>query len=185
MPGDVGEVLISEDALKRRITVLAREISHVYADTPRGITMVAVLAGSLIFLADLIRRLPMKMRIGLMTVSSYAGATTESRGAVLGSVSLPDLRGRDVLIVDDILDTGRTLALVQTEVRRAKPRTVRTVVLLRKPGKAPPEVTVDFTGFDIDDVFVVGFGLDYDGLYRNLPHVAVLSSNAQDLDGVT
>lgn len=112
------------------------------------------------------------LRIGLVTVSSYPGSSTRSAGAKLLTSSYPELQNRDVLLVDDILDTGGTLRLVQRDIRAAAPRSMRTAVLLRKMGKAPPDVTVDFVGFDIEDVFVVGYGLDYDGLYRNLPHIA-------------
>ena len=181
---DIGKVLISERALKNRVAALAEEIAEAYPASEGGIMLVTVLAGSIIFLADLIRQLPMKLRIGLVTVTSYPGPTTVSRGPSLESASLPQVRDRDVLIVDDILDTGRTLRLVQAEVRRAKPRSLETVVLLRKPAKAPADVTVDFVGFDVEDVFVIGYGLDYDGLYRNLPYIAVLRRDA-DSSGIT
>jgi hypoxanthine phosphoribosyltransferase len=172
-------MLISEPSLRDRVAVLADEISAVYLGADGGIAIVTVLAGSIVFLADLIRRLPMRMRLGLAAVSAYAGPTTRSSGAELRSLSLPDVRGLDVLIVDDILDTGGTLRLVQASISRLGPRSVRTAVLLRKRGKAPAEVAVDFVGFDIDDVFVVGYGLDYDGWHRNLPYVGVL-----DLDDI-
>ena len=174
MKGDISSVLIAEPELKERVSALAGQIAAVYQDRREGIVIVSILAGSIIFLADLIRQLPMKMRIGMVTVSSYPGRATKSRGSVLQSAEWPRLRDRDVLIVDDILDTGGTLRVVQAEVRSAAPRSVRTVVLLRKPARAPDDVTVDFVGFDILDDFVVGYGLDYDGLYRNLPYIAVL-----------
>ena len=180
MEDDIARVLISKEALETRVAGLADEIAAAYAECEGGITIVTILAGSLIFLADLMRRLPMKMKIGLVSVSSYAGATTTSRGAVLASTTLPEIAGRHVLIVDDILDTGGTLRLVQDELRKAGPRSVRTTVLLRKPNKAPADVKADFVGFDIEDAFVVGYGLDYDGLYRNLPYVAVLTPDAYD-----
>ncbi len=180
MEDDIARVLISEEALETRVAGLADEIAAAYADRDGGITIVTVLAGSLIFLADLIRRLPMRMKIGLVSVSSYAGATTTSRGAVLSSTSLPEIADRNVLIVDDILDTGGTLRLVQSELLKASPRSVKTTVLLRKPNKAPADVTADFIGFDIEDAFVVGYGLDFDGFYRNLPYVAILTPEAYD-----
>jgi hypoxanthine phosphoribosyltransferase len=174
MENDIARVLITEEALKKRVAVLATEITRSYADPQAGITIVTVLAGAIIFLGDLIRRLPIKIRIELVSVSSYRGRTTSPGDPILTPTSLPDLHGRDVLIVDDILDTGGTLRLVEDEVRRAGPRSIRTAVMLRKAGKAPPDVTVDFVGFDIEDAFVVGYGLDYGGLYRNLPFIAVL-----------
>lgn len=174
MHRDIDRVIISESAIRARVAGLADELADRFADTRDGIVLVTILAGSVIFLADLIRRLPMKMRIGLITVSSYPGATTRSHGAILASASLPDLRGRDVLIVDDILDTGGTLRLVQQQVRRAEARRMTTAVLLRKRASAPEDLPVEFVGFDIEDEFVVGYGLDFNGLYRNLPYIAVL-----------
>ena len=109
--------------------------------------------------------------------SSYAGKTTESRGARLEYAILPDLCNCDVLIVDDILDTGGTLRIVQDLVRSGRPRSVRTAVLLRKREVAPANLPVDFVGFDIEDEFVIGYGLDYDGLFRNLPYIGVLKSD--------
>ncbi|HRX83730.1 MAG TPA: phosphoribosyltransferase family protein, partial [Phycisphaerae bacterium] len=126
------------------------------------------------FLADLIRHLPMKMKLGMMTVSSYAGAVTASQDASLTRDLNIDITDQHVLVIDDILDTGKTLRLVGQRLRERKPRTLRTAVLLRKPSKAPPDVMADFVGFEIADEFVVGYGLDYDGHYRNYPHIAVL-----------
>lgn len=174
MERDVARILITRDRVDARIRELGAEIAAGYADPRAGITIVSVLSGAIIFLADLIRHMPMKMKIGLITVSSYAGATTESRGASLTKDLDVDIRGRHVLIVDDILDTGGTLRLVQKRLRAREPRSLRTAVLLRKRGKAPPDVTVDYVGFDIDDLFVVGYGLDYNDHYRNFPHIAVL-----------
>jgi hypoxanthine phosphoribosyltransferase len=174
MERDIARILITRDRIDARIRDLGAEIAAAYPDPQSGITIVSVLSGAIIFLADLIRHMPMKMKIGLITVSSYAGATTESRGASLTKGLNVDIRGRDVLIVDDILDTGGTLRLVQKLLRVREPRSVRTAVLLRKRGKAPPDVRVDYVGFDIDDLFVVGYGLDYNDHYRNFPHIAVL-----------
>lgn len=118
----------------------------------------------------------MRIRIALVSATSYAGKTTESRGARLESAILPDLCNCDVLIVDNILDTGGTLRIVQDLVRSGRPRSVRTAVMLRTHELAPPGIPVDFVGFDIEDEFVIGYGLDYDGLYRNLPYIGVLKS---------
>ncbi len=184
MQNDIARVLISEEAIRKRVAVLADEIAQAYPDSREGITLVTVLAGSIIFLADLIRRLPMRMKVGLVSVSSYAGKTARSSGATLTSNDLPDVQGRDVLIVDDILDTGETLRLVQSEVHRAGARSVRSIVLLRKTAKAPSDVFVDFVGFDIRDAFVVGYGLDYGDLYRNLPYIAVLKPEVYGADSI-
>jgi len=135
---------------------------------------VPILSGSIIFLADLIRHLPMKMKLSLITVSSYAGATTASDQPGLVMDLTTDVSGRHVLLIDDILDTGKTLRFVRDRLLSHSPASIRTAVLLRKPDKAPTDVSADFVGFEIADEFVVGYGLDYDGHYRNFPHIAVL-----------
>ena len=174
MEDDIARIMISEQRLAERVRGMASEIAASYPDLEEGLTLVTVLCGSIIFLADLIRHLPMKMKIGLVTVSSYSGATTESRGPkLLGELEL-DATGRHVLLIDDILDTGRTLRLVQGRLAARQPKSLKTAVLLRKPAKAPEDVVADFVGFDIEDEFVVGYGLDYNDFYRNLPHLAVL-----------
>lgn len=176
MHEDVARVLISEDALRDRVAALAGEIEQAYEQSVTGITVVAILTGAVVFLSDLMRHLPYRMEVGYITVSSYTGPAVTSGGAKLGVISLPELRNRDVLIVDDILDSGGTLRVVQSVLRDRGPASLRTAVLLRKPGKAPAEVAVDFVGFDVEDVFVVGYGLDFDGYYRNLPYIAELKS---------
>lgn len=180
MRNDVARVVISEREIATRVALMADEITAAYADSGEGITIVTILTGSLVFLADLIRCLPMRIRIALVAVTSYAGKTTESRGARLEYAILPDLYNCDVLIVDDILDTGGTLRIVQDLVRSGRPRSVRTAVLLRKHDVAPQDIPVDFVGFDIEDEFVIGYGLDYDGLYRNLPYIGVLKSELHE-----
>src|SRR5439155_14862085 len=118
--------------------------------------------------------LPLRMRIGLITVSSYRGAATQSRGATILQELNLDVAGQHVLLIDDILDTGGTLRMARLRLQAAGARSVRTCVVLRKPSKAPPDVHADFVGFDVDDVFVVGYGLDYNNLYRNFPDIGVL-----------
>ncbi len=174
MEDDVCRVLISREQIARRVRELAAEIAGHYTDSHRGLTIVAILSGSVIFLADLIRHLPMKMKIGLITVSSYPGQATKSRGAQILESLRGEVRGQDVMVVDDILDTGTTLRLVLDELRARQPASLRTCVFLRKPAKAPPDLQVDFIGFDIEDVFVIGYGLDYNDHYRNYPHIGVL-----------
>lgn len=154
---------------------MAAEIVAAYEnDHIDGLTLVTILSGSLIFLADLIRELPLRMKIGLITVSSYRGATTESRGSTILHELNTDVAGRHVLLIDDILDTGGTLRMVRQRLENSGARSVRSCVLLRKPSKAPQDVKADFVGFDIEDVFVVGYGLDYNDLYRNFPDIGVL-----------
>lgn len=174
MEADIDRVLISRERLAERVREMAGQIARSYPDLDAGLSLVPILSGSVIFLADLIRHLPMKMKIGLITVSSYSGATTTSKGAKLLQDLNVDVTGRDVLVLDDILDTGNTLRLVTAKLAERKPRSIKTAVLLRKTAKAPDDVVADFVGFDIEDVFVVGYGLDYNDHYRNLPHIAVL-----------
>ena len=177
MERDIDRILISQQQLAERVRSMAATIAGCYPDQEEGLILVTVLSGSIIFLADLIRHLPMKMKIGLITVSSYSGATTESRGPVIrGDLDL-EVTGRHVLVIDDILDTGRTLRIVQARLAGREPRSIRTAVLLRKPSKAPDDVVADFVGFDINDEFVVGYGLDYGDHYRNLPYIAVLKAH--------
>jgi hypoxanthine phosphoribosyltransferase len=174
MERDIERILITKADLEARVHQMAEEIVASYPASQEKITIVTILSGAVIFLADLIRHMPIKMEIGLITVSSYSGATTQSRGAKLMKDLRVDVRDRDVLIVDDIFDTGGTLRLVQGRLAERHPRSLKTAVLLRKPTKNPPDVTVDFVGFDVDDKFVVGYGLDYNDHYRNFPHIAVL-----------
>jgi hypoxanthine phosphoribosyltransferase len=140
--------------------------------------VVSVMTGALFFTADLVRAMPRRLRCGIVTVSSYGGTRTTSRGASLAS-ALPDgAKGRHVLIVDDILDTGGTLRLLREAMERQGPASVRTCVLLRKMRPEALATPCEFVGFDIPDVFVVGCGLDYDDLYRNMPFVGVLDQHA-------
>ena len=175
MEADIDRVLIPRARIAERVSELASEIARTYeTDAADGLTLVTILSGAIIFLADLMRRLPLRMKIGLITVSSYAGATTQSRGAKELQGLNVDVAGRHVLVVDDILDTGGTLRLVRDRLAEHGPRSIRTCVLLRKPSKAPPDLPADFVGFDIEDVFVVGYGLDYNDHYRNFPDIGVL-----------
>ena len=176
MHDDVARVIISDEALRTRVRELAREIEAAYDARDVGITAVAILSGSIVFLSELIRHLPFRLEIGYIAVSSYVGAATTPGETSLGAISLPEVRDRHVLIVDDILDTGGTLRLVQQLLGARQPASLRTAVLLRKPDNAPPDVPLDFVGFDVDDVFVVGYGLDFDGQYRNLPYIAELKA---------
>jgi hypoxanthine phosphoribosyltransferase len=168
------EPLIDEAAIRDRLEAMGRQIEHDYRDKP--LTIVAVLTGSLIALADLIRRIRIPLRIALVQASSYRGATTTATTLVINDAFAPDVAGSDVLLLDDILDTGQTLsALVQHIVDRGA-RSVRTAVLLRKIGRQIVPIEPDYCGFVIPDVFVVGYGLDYNDDYRHLPFVGVLRS---------
>ena len=174
MERDIERILISRKRISERVSALADSIGETYGADSEGLVIVPILAGSVIFLADLIRCLPFKMKIGLMTVSSYRGKTTSAGESRLIQDLNLDIENRHVLVVDDILDTGNTLRLVVGELRQRRPASVRVCVLLRKRSKAPRGFAVDFVGFDIEDVFVVGYGLDYNDHYRNWPDIGVL-----------
>jgi hypoxanthine phosphoribosyltransferase len=167
-----GRVLVAEGELAARVTELGRAIARDYARTTP--VLVGVLQGAVTFVSDLMRRLPIDVTVDFVRAASY-GAGTTSAGAVRLLVDLTvDIAGRDVLIVDDIVDTGLTLAALKRTFEARGPRSLRTCVLLDKGGRRQADVPIDYIGFTIPDVFVVGYGLDYDGLYRNLPHVAAL-----------
>ena len=168
---DVVRVLISEDRLARRVSSLAREIEKDFAG--RETVVVSLLNGTVLFLADLIRHLPIPLRLDFIGVSSY-GLGTAAGDLVFTKELRLDVRGRDVLLVDDILDTGNTLSRVLPKLRALKPRRIKTCVLLDKPARRRQKVRADYVGFTIPDVFVVGYGLDFAERYRNLPFVGVL-----------
>ena len=168
---EVERVLITESQIARRVRGLAREIARDYAG--REMVVVSLLNGTVMFLADLIRSLSLPLRLDFMGVSSY-GAGTESGDLVFTKELRLDVRGRDVLLVDDILDTGRTLSRVIPKLRALKPQRLRVCVLLDKPSRRVEDIAADYVGFRIPDVFVVGYGLDFAERYRNLPFVGVL-----------
>lgn len=152
---------------------LAREGADVGSHADRVVLM-PILTGSIVFTADLIREMPIKLSMRVVAVSSYPGASTSSKGALLRGAMPTDLGGRHVVVIDDILDSGQTLGLIRDLVLEQRPASLRVVVLLDKQVKRKTEVKADLVGFEIPDEFVVGYGLDYDGYYRNLPEVAVL-----------
>ncbi|MCX6883474.1 MAG: hypoxanthine phosphoribosyltransferase [Verrucomicrobiota bacterium] len=164
-------MLITQDQLARRIRTLSREIEKDF--TGRETVVISLLNGTVMFLADLIRHLSLPLRLDFMGVSSY-GAGTESGELVYTKELRLDVRGRDVLLVDDILDTGRTLSRVIPKLRKLKPRRIKTCVLLNKQARRVEKIQADYVGFEIPDFFVVGYGLDYAERYRNLPFVGVL-----------
>ena len=168
---EVERVLITEQQLARRIRILAREIQKDF--NGREMVVVSLLNGTVLFLADLIRNLSLPLRLDFIGVSSY-GAGTESGDLVFTKELRLDVRGRDVLLVDDILDTGKTLTRVLAKLRLLKPRRIKTCVLLNKAARRVEKVKADYVGFEIPDYFVVGYGLDYAERYRNLPFVGVL-----------
>ncbi len=180
MQADLDKILLDRDRIAHRVTALASEISRDLDELPQDgeIVVVSILTGSIIFVADLIRQLPQKFRLELLTVNSYPGRSTRSQGATLIGTAIDDVEGKHVLVVDDILDSGGTLRLIRAELARRNPRSVRTCVLLRKQRSSAFESPCEYVGFDIPDVFVVGYGLDYNNYYRNLPDIGTLRPEA-------
>lgn len=168
---EVERVLITEAQIARRIRGLAREIERDFRG--REMVVVSLLNGTVMFLADLIRHLSLPLRLDFIGVSSY-GAGTESGELVFTKELRLDMRGRDVLLVDDILDTGKTMSRVLPKLRALRPRRIKVCVLLDKPVRRVESVRANYIGFEIPDYFVVGYGLDFAERYRNLPFVGVL-----------
>lgn len=168
---EVASVLITKRQLARRVRELSAEIELEYAG--RELVVVSLLSGTVMFLADLIRNLSLPLRLDFIGVSSYRDGTDSGELVFTKELRL-DVRGREVLLVDDILDTGRTMKRVLGKVLSLKPQRIRTCVLLDKPARRAEEVRADYVGFTIPDLFVVGYGLDFAERYRNLPFVGVL-----------
>ena len=167
------EILLSEDQIQKRVAELASEIRR---DFPDGLHLVAVLKGAFMFLSDLVRHMPGNVSMDFMAVSSYAKGTTSSGEVRLQKDLDTTLDGKNVVIVEDIVDTGLTLTYLQDILRARNPRNLRTACLLSKPSRRQVNVKVEYIGFTIEDRFVVGYGLDYAEQYRNLPHIAVVGS---------
>jgi hypoxanthine phosphoribosyltransferase len=171
---DIAEILIDEAAIKTRVEELGAEIGAAYTGSD-SIVLISVLKGALVFVADLMRAIPRNVSIDVMEVSSYGGGNTESSGTVRILKDLSGtIEGRDVLIVEDIIDTGLTLNYLTGYLGGKSPRSIRIVTLLNKPARRLVDLKVDWTGFEIPDKFVVGYGLDFGEKYRNLRYVGVL-----------
>jgi hypoxanthine phosphoribosyltransferase len=168
-------VLLSKEELHDGVSRMADQILACYED--RQLTIVGVLTGSVVLMADLIRIIDLPMRVGVLQASSYRGATTTRGELVINSELMLDISGRDVLLVDDIFDTGHTLARTIEKMREFGPTSLRSAVLLRKHGRQEVDYQPDFVAFDIPDEFVVGYGLDYEDMYRNLPYLAALEAD--------
>ncbi len=175
---DLAEILVSEAQIKRRLAALAAEIDRVYAG--QEITAIAIINGALLFTADLLRLINRPVRLDCVRVSSYRNATAAVTEPQLRSSLTIDIENRHVLLIDDILDTGKTLAMVVDLISAMKPASVRTCVLLDKRGRREVPFEADFTGFEIPDRFVVGYGLDFAERYRNLPCIGVLKPALQN-----
>jgi len=168
---EVERILITDHMLERRVKEMARQVQRDFRG--RELVVVSLLNGTVMFLADLIRHLSMPLRLDFIGVSSYRSGTKSGELVFTKDLRL-DVKGRDVLLVDDILDTGRTMSRVLERLRRLQPRRIKVCVLLDKPARREERVKSDYVGFVIPDYFVVGYGLDYAERYRNLPFVGVL-----------
>lgn len=182
MHRNIASVLIGEDRIRERVRAIGAELAGVYArfeDTESPLVLMPVMTGALVFAADLIRQLPFKLRLELVAVSSYPGKSMASKGAMMASELPRDLDGKHVLIIDDILDSGSTIAVLRSLIEEQNPASVRVCVLLeKKRADGPPVAKADYVGFEIPDEFVVGYGLDYDGYYRNHPEIVTLREDA-------
>jgi hypoxanthine phosphoribosyltransferase len=177
---DVEEVLLTEEQIQQRVAELGAQLTVDYAG--REPVLISVLKGSIVFLADLVRGMELPLSIDIMEVSSY-GAATESSGQVriLKDLSNP-IEGRDVIVVEDIIDTGLTLNYLLRYLREKGPASLRICCLLDKPARRLTEIDIEYVGFTIPDRFVVGYGLDYGERYRNLPYVGVLRPSVYGLN---
>jgi hypoxanthine phosphoribosyltransferase len=178
---EVEFILITERQIERRLLTMSREIQRDFAG--REMVVVSLLNGTVMFLADLMRHLSLPLRLDFIGVSSY-GAGTESGELVFTKELRLDVRGRDVLLVDDILDTGKTMCRVLGKMRQLNPRRIRTCVLLNKAARRTEDIEADYVGFEIPDFFVVGYGLDFAERYRNLPFVGVLHPHVYEKQAV-
>ena len=176
MRQDLEEVLLTEEQIRHRLNDLAMEIQRDYAE--KDLTLVAILTGSVMFIADLLRRLPMQLRLDYIGVSSYHGETRSTGELILTKALKLDVRDRDVLVVDDILDTGLTLVNIRAMLQKLQPRSVKFCTFLEKDIPHRENFQADYVGFRIPNKFVVGYGLDYRERYRNLPYVGTLRPEA-------
>jgi hypoxanthine phosphoribosyltransferase len=169
---DIERVLFDGPAIHKRLDEIATQITADYSD--RKLVVIAILTGTLMFTSDLLRRIPLPLKLNCLSVGSYHGKTQTSGEVLFKELSVPEVAGQDVLILDDILDTGHTMAAVREKLETARPRSIRVCVLLSKRKRRARNVEADYTGFEIDDEFVVGYGLDFMERYRNLPYIGVL-----------
>ena len=170
---DIDRIVVSADRIAATISELAREIEQCYRG--KEVTILGILTGSLIFLSDLIRGLPLKIRLQMISASSYRGEAITPQELHFDLPERGELEAKHVLVVDNILDTGRTLEAILEDVRSLRPMSLKTCVLLRKNHREiEVPVVPDFCGFSIEPAFTVGYGLDFDGYYRNLPDICVL-----------
>ena len=174
MHQDIETIFASEEQLRERVAALGREITRDYAGHEP--VFIGVLKGCFIFMADLVRACDLPCTVDFMVVSSYGSGTTSSGAVEIVKDLSKDIAGRDLIIVEDILDSGNTLSYLKRYMSARNPASIRIVTLLDKPERRTADVTADYVGFTIPDAFVVGYGLDYDQRYRNLPFIGVLKS---------
>lgn len=165
-------ILIDQHAIQTRIAELAATITRDYEG--KELTIIALMKGSIVFLADLLRLIPLPLRLEIIPVSSYHGGTVSSGTVTLQTVPLPDIRERHLLLIDDILDSGKTLKFLTDYLQTKGPTSLRSCVLLHKKAKTVEDITAHYVGFEIPDEFVIGYGLDYQEYYRNFPEIRVL-----------
>jgi hypoxanthine phosphoribosyltransferase len=167
--------MISSERISRRVQQLGREISEVYASIETPLVLVAILKGATVFAADLLRSLTIPAELEFVRAASYGVGTSSTGRVKIAHMVEGSLEGRHVLLVEDIVDSGRTIDTILRKFRRMKPASLRVAALLDRPARREIDVPVDFTGFVIPDRFVIGYGLDYAGLYRELPGIYALS----------
>jgi hypoxanthine phosphoribosyltransferase len=172
MQDDLERVLFDQATIVQRLDEIAAQISADYRD--RELTVIAILNGSLMFMADLLRRIPLPLRLDCLSVASYHGGLQTSGEVIFRQIAQPDVAGRHILLLDDILDSGTTINAIREKLQTASPQSIRVCVLLRKIKERARPTEADYVGFDIADEFVVGYGLDYRERYRNLPCIGVL-----------
>lgn len=175
---DTVKTLLSEEEIRVGVKALACDLDRQYAGRP--LTILGVLTGSLVLVADLMRQLDFPLQVGVIQTRSYRGPATRPGELLINNTMLPDIKGRDVLLVDDIFDTGRTLAALIEQLKSLEPNSIRSAVLLVKQGRQEVALRPDHVAFEIPNAFVVGYGLDYQDAYRNLPYLAQLED--ADLD---
>lgn len=180
MQADIDRILLTRDQIARRIAAMGQEIERDLAGAGEDgeVVLVPILTGAIIFVADLMRHLSLKMRIDVVAISSYPGKSTTSQGAQIASVIPEGIENKHVLIVDDVLDSGGTIRLIRQAIEQKNPASLRACVLLRKQIPSALETPCEYVGFDIPNEFVVGYGLDYDHYYRNLPDIGTLKEAA-------
>ena len=173
MNNDIRDILITETEIKNRVSELAQKLTIDYKH--KNLTIIGVLNGSLVFLSDLIRQIPFSVKIDTVKASTYSGASTTAAAVteIIHNINV-NIKDEHVLIVDDILDTGKTLSGIIRMLTEYSPLSIKVCVLLNKRARREREIEPDYCCFEIEDKFVVGYGLDFDNRYRNLPYVAVL-----------